>query len=96
MYFLHDSLLSQVVADVVCLLFIATTDSYNNVNIYHDVIINAVATMLLLDSSLFTLFSSLLIFQSLFVFGRQFVKRFALCYWSVVCPVCLSVLSVCL
>ena len=26
--------------------------------------------------------------------GRPFVKRFALCYRSVVCPVCLSVLSV--
>ena len=30
------------------------------------------------------------------VFGRPFVKRFALRYWSVVClSVCLSVLSVC-
>jgi len=29
------------------------------------------------------------------VFGRPFVKRFALCYRSVVCPVCLSSLSVC-
>ena len=28
------------------------------------------------------------------VFGRPFVKRFALCYWSVVCLSCLSVLSV--
>ena len=28
------------------------------------------------------------------VFGRPFVKRFALCYRSVVCPVCLSVLPV--
>jgi len=28
------------------------------------------------------------------LFGRPFVKRFALCYRSVVCPVCLSVLSV--
>ena len=27
------------------------------------------------------------------VFGRPFVKRFALCYRSVVCPVCLSCLS---
>jgi len=27
--------------------------------------------------------------------GRPFVKRFALCYRTVVCPVCLSVLSVC-
>jgi len=26
-------------------------------------------------------------------FGRPFVKRFALCYQTVVCPVCLSVLS---
>ena len=33
------------------------------------------------------------------VFGRPFVKRFALCYWTVVCLSCLSVcpvLSVCL
>jgi len=35
------------------------------------------------------------------IFGRPFLKRFALCYRSVVCPVCLSVcrsvcLSVCL
>jgi len=30
-----------------------------------------------------------------YVFGRPFVKRFALWYKSVVCPVCLSVLSVC-
>jgi len=29
------------------------------------------------------------------VFGRPFVKRFALCYRSVVCPVCLSVCPVC-
>jgi len=29
------------------------------------------------------------------VFGRPFVKRFALCYRSVVCPASLSVLSVC-
>ena len=29
------------------------------------------------------------------VFGRPFVKRYALCYRSVVCPACLSVLSVC-
>jgi len=28
------------------------------------------------------------------VFGRPFVKRFALCYWTVVCLSCLSVLSV--
>jgi len=28
------------------------------------------------------------------IFGRPFVKRFALCYQTVVCPVCLSVLSV--
>ena len=28
------------------------------------------------------------------LFGRPFVKRFALCYGTVVCPVCLSVLSV--
>jgi len=28
------------------------------------------------------------------IFGRPFVKRFALCYRSVVCPVCLSCLSV--
>ena len=28
------------------------------------------------------------------LFGRPFAKRFALCYRSVVCPVCLSVLSV--
>jgi len=28
------------------------------------------------------------------VFGRPFVKRFALCYRSVVCPVCLSVCNV--
>jgi len=27
----------------------------------------------------------------LLIFGRPFVKRFALCYRSVVCPVCLSV-----
>jgi len=27
------------------------------------------------------------------VFGRPFVKRFALCYQTVVCPLCLSVLS---
>ena len=25
------------------------------------------------------------------IFGRPFVKRFALCYRTVVCPVCLSV-----
>jgi len=31
---------------------------------------------------------------SLNIFGRPFVKRFALCYRSVVCPVCLSSLSV--
>ena len=30
------------------------------------------------------------------LFGRPFVKRFALCYWSVVCPVCLSVCPVCI
>jgi len=30
------------------------------------------------------------------VFGRPFVKRFALCYRTVVLSVCLSVLSVCL
>jgi len=29
------------------------------------------------------------------IFGRPFVKRFALCYRSVVCPVCLSVCPVC-
>ena len=29
------------------------------------------------------------------VFGRPFAKRFALCYRSVVCPVCLSVCPVC-
>ena len=28
------------------------------------------------------------------VFGRPFIKRLALCYRTVVCPVCLSVLSV--
>jgi len=28
------------------------------------------------------------------VFGRPFVKQFALCYWTVVCPVCLSVMFV--
>jgi len=28
------------------------------------------------------------------IFGRPFVKRFALCFWTIVCPVCLSVLSV--
>jgi len=28
------------------------------------------------------------------VFGRPFVKLFTLCYQTVVCPVCLSVLSV--
>jgi len=28
-----------------------------------------------------------------YVFGRPFVKRFALCYRTVVCPVCRSVLS---
>jgi len=27
------------------------------------------------------------------IFGRPYVKRFALCYQTVVCPVCLSVLS---
>ena len=27
------------------------------------------------------------------VFGRPFIKRFALCYQAVACPVCLSVLS---
>ena len=33
---------------------------------------------------------------TLSVFGRPFVKRFALCYQTVVClPMCLSVLSVC-
>ena len=32
---------------------------------------------------------------SLFFFERPFVKRFALCYRSVICPVCLSVLSFC-
>jgi len=29
--------------------------------------------------------------QLAIIFGRPFVKRFALCYRSVVCPVCLSV-----
>jgi len=33
-------------------------------------------------------------FESCVIFGQPFVKRFALCYRSVVCPVCLSVLSV--
>ena len=28
-----------------------------------------------------------------FIFGQQFVKRFSPCYCTVVCPVCLSVLS---
>jgi len=30
-----------------------------------------------------------------YIFERPFVKRFALCYRSVVCPVCLSVCPVC-
>ena len=34
--------------------------------------------------------------ETILVFGRPFVKRFALCYRSVVLSVCLSVLSVCL
>ena len=29
------------------------------------------------------------------VFGQPFVKRFALCYWTIVLSVCLSRLSVC-
>jgi len=36
------------------------------------------------------------LFKVALVFGRPFVKRFALCYRSVVLSVCLSVLSVCL
>ena len=32
--------------------------------------------------------------QKLLIFGRPFVKRFALCCRTVVCPDCLSVLSV--
>jgi len=35
-----------------------------------------------------------LVLGFLLLFGRPFVKQFALCYWTMVCPV-LSVLSVC-
>jgi len=28
------------------------------------------------------------------IFGRPYAKRFGLCYWAVVCPVCLSVMLV--
>ena len=40
-------------------------------------------------------YSSFIFISSMaLVFGRPFVKRFALCYWTVVCLSCLSVLSV--
>jgi len=39
--------------------------------------------------------SNATVWRSTTVFGRPFVKRFALCYQTVVCPVCLSCLSIC-
>jgi len=62
------------------------TTSAHGVDVRNLIKVNAVAALCMLEKNAFGV-----------VFGRSFVKRFALCYQTVVCPVrsCLSVCPVC-